>query len=295
MRIASEIKMWPKNLIQISIAGAVCAGLLLASDFWKTKDSSQWTDDEVNKILTSSPWAKEMTVSPQQSGQRRSGGRRGGFGFPGGGIGFPGGGRGGYPGGGYPGGGGGYPGGGGGGGYPSGGQGNDGGNTGPMHVTVRWESAQPIQQALLRQAGPSAAPQGNKTANDAEQKYYVISVLGLRLPTPRNRSYNDDDQNQSQSSGGNGSAQQNQNNNDALRSQLLDAAQLTPKDKRTVYPQDVQFDGPNGENGIRFLFPRTVGIAPSDKEVDFVLEVRRIKIEQKFKLNDMQYEGKLAL
>ena len=288
--------MYPRNLIQLIIAGAACAALLLASDFWKTKDSTQWTDDEVNKILTSSPWAKEMTVTPQQSGMgRRGGGRRGGFGFPGGGIGFPGG-----RGGGYPGGGGGYPGGGypgGGGGYPSGGQGDDGGNTGPMHVTVRWESALPVQQALVRQAGTSAPPPENKAASDASQKYYVISVLGLRLPMRRNRSYNDDDQNQNQTSedSGRSDQRQTQNNNDALRSQLLDAAQLTPKGKRTVYPDDVQFDGPNGVNGIRFLFPRTVGISPSDKEVDFVLEVRRIKVEQKFHLNDMQYEGKLAL
>jgi hypothetical protein len=279
--------MHPKNLIQLIIAGAACAALLLAADFWKTKDSTQWTDDEVNKILTNSPWAKEMTVTPQRSGTgRQGGGRRGGFGFPGGGIGFPGGGRGGYPGGGYP---------GGGGGYPSGGQGNDGGNTGPMNVTVRWESALPIQQALVRQAGTSAPAGENKAAGDANQKYYVISVLGLRLPTQRNRSYNDGDQGQTSEDNDRGSARQNQSNTDALRSQLLDAAQLTPKGKRTVYPDDVQFDGPNGDNGIRFLFPRTAGISESDKEVDFVLEVRRIKIEQKFKLNDMQYQGKLAL
>ncbi len=292
--------MYPRNLIQLIIAGAACAAMLLASDFWKTKDSTQWTDDEVNKILTSSPWAKEMTVTPQQSGMgRRGGGRRGGFGFPGGGIGFPGGRGGGYPGGGYPGGGGGgYPGGGsGGGGYPSGGQGDDGSNTGPMHVTVRWESALPVQQALVRQAGTSAPPPENKSASDANQKYYVISVLGLRMPMRRNRSYNDDDQNQNQTSEDNdrGSSRQNQNNNDALRSELLDAAQLTPKGKRTVYPDDVQFDGPGGVNGIRFLFPRKAGISPSDKEVDFVLEVRRIKVEEKFHLNEMQYEGKLAL
>src|ERR1700735_5041480 len=95
--------------------------MLFASDFWKTKDASQWTDDEVSKVLSDSPWAKAKTVQPQRTQtQQRGMGRRGGFGFPGGGLG------GGYPGGGggYPGGGGGYP-GGGGGGYPS-----SGGNNG---------------------------------------------------------------------------------------------------------------------------------------------------------------------
>ncbi len=46
---------------------------------------------------------------------------------------------------------------------------------------------------------------------------------------------------------------------------------------------------------MRFLFPRNNPINVSDKEVDFILNIRRIKVEEKFKLNDMQYEGKLAL
>src|ERR1700694_5961109 len=114
------------RILQLGAAGLACAVALLATDFWKTKDSSQWTSEEVNKLLSDSPWAKEMNVTSQQPGadQRRGNGtgrRGGGIGFPGGGVGFPGGG---YPGGGYPGGGGyprggGYPGGNpGGGGYP---------------------------------------------------------------------------------------------------------------------------------------------------------------------------------
>src|SRR5271155_3249580 len=95
-----------KTLLQLGIAGAACAVVLLAAEPWKTKEYTQWTDEEISKVLSDSPWAKEKTVSPQQTMQRRGGGmgRRGGFGYPGGG------GGGGYPGGG-----------GGGGGYPSGG------------------------------------------------------------------------------------------------------------------------------------------------------------------------------
>ena len=72
------------------------------------------------------------------------------------------------------------------------------------------------------------------------------------------------------------------------------AAELTPKGKNSIYAEDVQFDG-NGSGEIRFLFPRTTAIVGADKEVDFVLQVRGIKVEQKFHLNDMQYQGKLAL
>jgi hypothetical protein len=76
---------------------------------------------------------------------------------------------------------------------------------------------------------------------------------------------------------------------------LLDAAQLAPKGKSSIYAQDVQIDGPDGIDGVRFLFPRTNPINPADKEVDFILNIRRIKVEEKFHLNEMQYEGKLAL
>ncbi len=152
-----------------------------------------------------------------------------------------------------------------------------------MNVTVRWESAMPIQHALLRQ-GPGAADEA-KAAAAAGAKDYVIAVLGFRMPSQNSRSNNndsDDDQDRSAQS------------KDRLRSQLLDAAELTPKGKNSIYAEDVQFEG-NGSGEIRFLFPRTTAIVAPDKEVNFVLQVRGIKVEQKFHLNDMQYEGKLAL
>jgi hypothetical protein len=277
------------RLLQIGIAGSACAVMLFASDFWKTKDSSQWDSDEINKMLSDSPWAKAKTVQPQQSQTPRRGyGRRGGFGFPGGG----------YPGGGYPGGGGGgYP-GGGGGGYPnSGGSNGDPSLNEPMNLTIRWESAAPIQQALMRQ-GASAADEF-KAASDASQKYYVVQVLGLRLPARSQSNRGVVDADDPNAGNGNDNGNQTSRNidrqNDALRSQLLDAAQLAPKGKASIYAQDVQIVGPGGIDGVRFLFPRTNPIAGNDKEVEFILNIRRIKVDEKFKLNDMQYEGKLAI
>src|SRR5712692_1021296 len=104
-----------KTLPAISILGSVCAVALFASDVWKTKDYTQWSSEEVNKMLNDSPWAKQKSVTGGQNGpsqRRSSSGRGGGMGGGGGrgGIGFPGGGGGlGYPGsgGGYPGSGGG--------------------------------------------------------------------------------------------------------------------------------------------------------------------------------------------
>jgi hypothetical protein len=292
--------MNPTKLVQIGTAGLVCAAMLVAADFWKTKDSTLWTSDEISKILSDSPWAKAKTVQPEQSQARRPGmGRRGGgFGYPGGGIGYPGGGvGGGYPGGG----GGGYPQGNGGGGYPqSGGNNGDPAQNEPMNLTIRWASAVPIQQALMRQ-GASSSDELKAVAASTE-KYYVISVLGLRMPRPRRSSSVDADDPPANDSGNGGNSSDDNSQrrgrnqgNDALRSQLLDSAQLAPKGKSSIYAQDVQIEGPGGIDGVRFLFPRTNPISAGDKEVDFILDFRRIKVQEKFKLSDMQYEGKLAL
>jgi hypothetical protein len=134
-----------------------------------------------------------------------------------------------------------------------------------------------------------------KAVAASTEKYYVISVLGLRMPRPRRSSTVDADDPNNNGNDNDDSQRGRNQGNDALRSQLLDAAQLAPKGKSSIYAQDVQIVGPGGIDGVRFLFPRTNPISAGDKEVDFILEVRRIKVEEKFKLSDMQYEGKLAL
>ena len=113
-----------------------------SSEFWDKKDPSEWTSDEIDRLTTKSPWAKEAAA-------QLSGGADGGYG-----------------GGGQTGQGGGYPGGGTGGvgmprigiggigiGMPrnrggmGGGQnpGNGRGAATTYRGTVRWESAQPIR------------------------------------------------------------------------------------------------------------------------------------------------------
>jgi hypothetical protein len=43
------------------------------SEFWNRKDPSEWSADEIDRLITKSPWAKEITVLQQQSGQKRRG------------------------------------------------------------------------------------------------------------------------------------------------------------------------------------------------------------------------------
>src|ERR1035438_5781185 len=127
-----------------------------SSDFWNKKEPAEWSSEEIDKLVTKSPWARQVNASSaamsrQSGGSGGGGGNGGGTGDPGiggGGGGYPGGGGGGYPGGGGMG----SPGGGGMGGRGSGGGGRRGGGGGPMPVsytaTVRWESAKPVQGAL---------------------------------------------------------------------------------------------------------------------------------------------------
>lgn len=263
--------------------------LLFAADPWKTKDSKEWTSEEVTKVLTDSPWAKDKTVAPEGAAQPQRGRRgMGGGGMGGGGIG---GGGIGFPGGGYPRGGGGYP-NSGGGGYPNGGGGypNDGGGRpSSMNLTIRWQSAQPVQDALAKQRSLTADE--SKALADASQKDYIITVVGFRAPNRRSRNGDID----SSDSNDQDRDRDTKASNDALRSRFIDAARLVPKGKSPIYAEDVQFEGPNGASEMRFLFPRSKEISADDKEVVFSFESQGIKFEHKFRLSDMNYQGKLAL
>ena len=71
--------------------GMACA--LWAADPWKNTDYTQWSSEDAKKLLTKSPWAKDVTVSMGQSaspggggGGSRRGGGGGGGGMGGGGM-----------------------------------------------------------------------------------------------------------------------------------------------------------------------------------------------------------------
>jgi hypothetical protein len=158
-----------------------------------------------------------------------------------------------------------------------------------MNVTVRWQSAVPVQQALLRQ-GSLSADEG-KTLADASQKDYIITVVGFRTPTRRSRSGGVDTSDSSDQD----RDRDTKSSNDQLRSRYLDAARLVPRGKSPIYAEDVQFEGPNGGSEIRFMFPKSKPISADDKEVVFEFESQGVKVEHKFRLSDMNYQGKLAL
>lgn len=137
----------------------VTSGALVAAEFWNVKAPSTWSEKEVERLMTKSPWAKQVNGAFDMSKMS------GGMGMPGGMAGPPGGGP---PGGGMPGGGppGGMPGGGPPGGMPGGGM---PGGMPEVKAVIRWESAQPIRDARKKPAPPEM------------REAHVISISGIAM------------------------------------------------------------------------------------------------------------------
>jgi hypothetical protein len=143
------------------LAGTVAAFLLAsaaptAADFWEEKEFTTWSPQQVEKMLTDSPWAKKATIVLGTLREQSAG-----DGFQSGGAGF-----------------------GGGGGGPARDPG-DGEFQGVRRITatVAWVSAPPIRQAVARRRiGLDAPimPDQQRELLEAEPSY-VVAVVGLPL------------------------------------------------------------------------------------------------------------------
>ena len=51
-----------RKLLGTGAVWLVASTALLAADFWAEKDFTSWSDKEVEKMLTDSPWAKKATI-----------------------------------------------------------------------------------------------------------------------------------------------------------------------------------------------------------------------------------------
>jgi hypothetical protein len=137
----------------------VFAFCLSAADFWQAKPSTEWSDKDLQKMLTNSPWAREYTISIPPGG--------GEFGDPGGQPMSAGGGRGG---------------GGGGASLTTGGAPSGIGGLAP-NVFARWQSALPVKQAFVRiKYGAEAAtsPEAKQALEHADTDYVIVVSGNLK-------------------------------------------------------------------------------------------------------------------
>jgi hypothetical protein len=142
------------------LAGLLFAGITLGEDFWVKKDYTQWTEEEVRKIMTNSPWSKETTVNAPAGefggggGSSRSaapvdventggGGRRGGRG--------------------------------------GGGDASSTPTQAQITLTVSWRSALPLRKAIVKSriGASSEVPADLMQSISKQPAEYVVVVSGL--------------------------------------------------------------------------------------------------------------------
>jgi hypothetical protein len=229
------------------------AGLALwAAEVWQAKPYTDWSDKDIQKIMSDSPWSKKLSVALSNGGPGgpvppsttgATGGRGGGRSGPQGQSADPG----------------------------IGGDVPVGGGVPETVLLVRWRTALVVNEALAKSkygADAGTSPDAKKML-EPEPKYYVIWVNGL----PANL---------------------RPQGADAKQAMLKDSV-LNPKDKNSIPAEDIQFAGQGRATDFFFLFPRSAGLTTADKEVEFVTKLGNTAIKAKFKLKDMEINGKLDL
>jgi hypothetical protein len=129
-------------------------------------------------------------------------------------------------------------------------------------VMVRWESA-----ATVRAAEVLASENGSP---DWDGDYYAIAVYDVPgITTALQRT---------------------------LRTELKGTAFLKREGKKDVKPDRVEISLLGGNTArVLYLFPRSAGITPDDKAIQFVSQIGRIYVSQSFDVTQMRLQGKLQL
>ena len=226
----------------------LCALSMWAADFWNTKPFTDWNEKEVQKVLTDSPWVGRVTMSgggppPAVAGAGGGGGRGGG--------------RGGGP------------------------QGGDSGGAdsaaapgggGDATVTLLWQTALPVKQALVKRrfAAEAGTSPDAKALLGPEEKFYVLTLSGV----PGNLL----------------AAMQGDK-----KAALLDVTMLTVAGKPPLKAVDVQTSSGRGGGIVSFLFPKTRTFTADDKDLEFSSKFDKTAVKHKFKLKDMVFNGKVEM
>jgi hypothetical protein len=264
--------------IRVRFFWGICVVLLVwlpmagAAEPWAHKAPEHWTSEDVQHILTDSPWAKQGSANfPQilehdespgsaQADPTAAGvGSRAGMPLPGGQVG-----------------------------RWDGGVGRDPGRLPTLPVLVRWDSALPVRQALVRsgQADESLA----RSATD-----YIITIVGL-WPGEKPKSAEPADDAAWSADPSDIPTEHEKPAPQGLgrmREALMGSAKLLPKGRKPVAPEDVTLDAKTG--AIHLFFPRADPITLSDGEVVVSVQFGSMHVVEKFRLKDMKGKGKLEL
>lgn len=259
----------------LTLASAAIPAPAFASDPWE-KDPSQWSEKDLQKIMTDSPWSRTVSVSTGGPSVGDMGGGRGGRGSRGGGgggmadassgsMGGEGGSMGGRGG-------------------MGGGEGMSGGGLAPsMTFLIRWQTAKPIKLASVRAnmgAEADSSPKAKEFVERQESEYVIAVVMpGMRMP--------------GEGRPGGPQGERKAPPDDSVE-KLKETCWLSWKGHEQVHPTSVTMPRP-GASAFVFHFSRQHPIELDDKEVEFAMRRGRIEVKKKFKLKDMVFQGQLAL
>lgn len=228
------------------ILGCVLPVVLLAADFWQSKPFAEWSSKEAQRVLEDSPWARPFYV-PVEVAPPGGKGKHRGMGevdapvnpATGGGV------------------------------AP---MEDEAGAARQLPLTVRWQSAMAVKQAVVRlRFGAEAGNSGEaRKILEGDLAEYVIAVEGL-TPAMTGRDLA------------------------SLNKSLLEQCSLTTKGKAALKASSIEFRrGAKGTDAY-FLFPKSVEFTVTDKDVEFNARFPMFAVNQRFRLKDMALNGKLAL
>jgi len=201
--------------------------MFAATEFWNAKDPASWTEEEVAVLMSKSPWARAATPTIKGTSDDPTGG-----------------------------------------GQPMGGRGGAGGGMGrrppSVNAIVRWESAQPILDALK---APLAADL---------QGHYIISVTNLPIgPAPRPARPGAEVP------------------PDEALERAQNGATLQVKGKD---PGEAGIARRNHIGSILFGFSKDyLHLTANDREIVFKLDTGQLLLSTRFDTKEMTYHGKLAV
>ena len=125
----------------------------------------------------------------------------------------------------------------------------------PRNLTVRWESAAPVQTAHLK-LHESDVP-------TVDESHYAIVVAGIP--------------------------------NRMAQSDAKPKAELKRKGQKTIKSSEAKMIPRDNGNLVIFFFPRSREITLKDQQVDFEGRIGVMEVNQSFDVTAMQLDGKLQL
>ncbi len=162
-------------------------------------------------------------------------------------------------------------------------------------ITVRWESALPIREALKLSASADASPVESSVAAKPlapADSDYIVTVIGL-IQGGKYRAMGKTADTSVSSSDGESRKNPDAANPEEVLEAFMQFSRLRTSGMSEIRPQNVKLDPATG--AVHIFFPRTRPLSLRQKDVVFVTHFGSLNVQAKFHLSAMKYRGQLEL